>query len=793
MIYLNNNTEVQEIFIPKQEITAPANPKPTYENGFEEGKKVGYNEGREYQKDQLLNLYVTENGEYEREDGWGVVTVDVPTEGSDCSEAYDKGFEDGYNQGQAECPEGGDCNLGEGEIFLTTNDVGTYEMYASDEGYDGWSKFIVTLEGGGAIYVHKASVLLDFFNNGGNIDYGAYYYVGGEITEIQEVSTQYGNATYTLDNGFKVYRGKWIDGNGFDSEDQIKVGAYIVVYGVIGNYNGTLQFNAGSQVIAYQECEGGEGNCDDAYNQGYQDGYNQGQNDCPSEGGCNLEDKWVTPSMDERDGNGLIVINPSAGYDGMSRTVIDPQTIYNEGVEAGKTEGGEGGDCNLGILDLTLTDPYTVVKDASEDGYDGYNQVIVRPDNIIAQERENAINEFKNQMQEITITENGTYSIDDTELVKSIAFDGNSYFDTGIVPTENIKIEVCVKVTDGNDSGMGGIIIGGGIDPVDYQNYYGTENRGIAIGMGGGAIYGVWGATRSYNNPYEYEKTTTVVLQKTDDSWGWEGEKGSFGASTLYIGGYNMNGEEVEEKFTQSIVYIKIWTNRNDDTTLITYVPYVTGNFDANGVELQRLGDGITTYVEENVNIYPYGFKRVEVNVPSYETAIRNFYWCPVIVEDTGFGERAKSFTLATDAIMLDTDRNNLNPQTQMLYIPRSDNQNTIMTTKEVTAIGNFPFEGSDAPYVGKIKIEGGVTTFGCENVDMSGLYALELGESINSIVLRNCNTRNLNKIIVHSNLNCDIYFTYTAAEGVVYINENNPFRATWENALGSGWTIEYL
>lgn len=359
MIYLNNNTEVQDIFIPKQEITAPANPKPTYENGFEDGREVGFNEGREYQKKQLLNLYVTENGQYEREDGWGVVTVDVPTEGGgDCSEAYDKGFEDGYNQGQAECPEGGGCNLGEGEIFLTTNDAGTYELYASDDGYDGWSKFIVTLVGGGAIKVHKASDLLDTFNNGGNIDYGAYYYVGGEITEIQEVNTQDGNATYVLDNGLKIYRGKWFDGDGFSREDQIKVGAYIVVYGIIQDYRGELQFKAGSQVIAYQECEGGE------------------------IVSCNLEDKWVTPSMDERDGNGLIVVSPSEGYDGLSRTVIDPQTIYNEGVSAGKAEGS---DLIIGTGDIYLTanergQRFEVLP--SEFEYDAFDKFIVELENF---------------------------------------------------------------------------------------------------------------------------------------------------------------------------------------------------------------------------------------------------------------------------------------------------------------------------------------------------------------------------------------------------------------------------
>ena len=224
------------------------------------------------------------------------------------------------------------------------------------------------------------------------------------------------------------------------------------------------------------------------------------------------------------------------------------------------------------------------------------------------------INIQKAKLESINITENGTYSIDDQETIRSIAFDGYSYFNTGIFPTENIKIEACIKITNGNDSSFGGIIIGGGIGKLGES----TENRGIAIGMNGGGIYGIWGAIKSRNKPYkiEGEGTTTVVLQKTDDSWVWDGEKGSFGASGLYIGGYNSNDIAVEKRFLQSIVYIKIWTDRNDDSTLITYTPKPNGNFDANGVELKRLGDGTTTYVKENVIKYPYGFKRVEVNVP---------------------------------------------------------------------------------------------------------------------------------------------------------------------------------
>ena len=272
-------------------------------NIFYNGVEAGYNQGKidgiEEQKSKLESINITENGTYTKEDGYNHIEVNVPTEGSS-------------------------CNLGEGEFVYGTSDVGRYELNASDDGYDGWSKIYLEIEGG-AIKVHRAADLLDSFNNnnGAGLDYGRNYYVGGEITEIQEVSTQYGNATYILDNGFKIYRGKWFEGNSFNSEDQIKVGAYIVVYGVLAEYKGTLQLNKNSQVIAYQECTGGEIIS------------------------CNLEDKWVTPSMADRDGNNLIVVSPSEGYDGLSRTVIDPQTIYNEGVEAGRAEGGEGGSCNL--------------------------------------------------------------------------------------------------------------------------------------------------------------------------------------------------------------------------------------------------------------------------------------------------------------------------------------------------------------------------------------------------------------------------------------------------------------
>jgi hypothetical protein len=100
MIYLNNNTDKQTIFIPRSSVSG----KETIEvvKGYEEGFNEGYNEGQETQKDKLLNLYVTENGVYNREDGYGTITVDVLATGGGLTdeekENINTAFEDLYNK-----------------------------------------------------------------------------------------------------------------------------------------------------------------------------------------------------------------------------------------------------------------------------------------------------------------------------------------------------------------------------------------------------------------------------------------------------------------------------------------------------------------------------------------------------------------------------------------------------------------------------------------------------------------------------------------------------------------------
>ena len=82
---------------------------------------------------------------------------------------------------------------------------------------------------------------LELINAGEGLD--AKVYVKGQITRIKEVSASFGNATYdisddaTAANKLTVYRGYFYDNKHFTSNDQIKDGDVVVVYGKLVNYN----------------------------------------------------------------------------------------------------------------------------------------------------------------------------------------------------------------------------------------------------------------------------------------------------------------------------------------------------------------------------------------------------------------------------------------------------------------------------------------------------------------------------------------------------------------------------
>lgn len=81
----------------------------------------------------------------------------------------------------------------------------------------------------------------------------AKVYVKGTISKVDEVSTEYGNATYYITDGtneLEVYRGFGLGGGKFTSEDDIQDGDEVIVYGKLVDYKGTPEFTTGSEIYS---------------------------------------------------------------------------------------------------------------------------------------------------------------------------------------------------------------------------------------------------------------------------------------------------------------------------------------------------------------------------------------------------------------------------------------------------------------------------------------------------------------------------------------------------------------
>lgn len=80
-------------------------------------------------------------------------------------------------------------------------------------------------------------------------------YAKGVISSINEVNTQYGNATYNIKDAetefeVTVYRGKYTNGADFTSADQIAIGDEVVVKGKVKDHQGTKEFDTGNQIVS---------------------------------------------------------------------------------------------------------------------------------------------------------------------------------------------------------------------------------------------------------------------------------------------------------------------------------------------------------------------------------------------------------------------------------------------------------------------------------------------------------------------------------------------------------------
>lgn len=224
MIYLQNNKNiVQRIFIPREAV----NGKEMIEvvKGYEEGVADGILQGVKSQKDKLQNIYITDNGEYHREDGFGQITVDVQhtisLENKDLTVSTNGEYEivpsDGFDGLErvnltVDVPqEGGGCNLVNGTLnFPTGENFTTYN--ASDYGYDGFESLGINTQAHNEwkdcktiVDLRKSDSLWDLeieTNENFSYDFNAYY---GPALYADKFAWYFWNIIPTIDTDIEMW------------------------------------------------------------------------------------------------------------------------------------------------------------------------------------------------------------------------------------------------------------------------------------------------------------------------------------------------------------------------------------------------------------------------------------------------------------------------------------------------------------------------------------------------------------------------------------------------------------
>lgn len=96
--------------------------------------------------------------------------------------------------------------------------------------------------------------------NGSDASAKSSVYVQGKISKIDYINTDAGKgyATYWISadgttNGdqLEIYQGKYVDNVDFKSQDDIKVGDFVVVLGDLTKYNSTYEFVAGNYIVTH--------------------------------------------------------------------------------------------------------------------------------------------------------------------------------------------------------------------------------------------------------------------------------------------------------------------------------------------------------------------------------------------------------------------------------------------------------------------------------------------------------------------------------------------------------------
>ena len=179
------------------------NCKECYDEGYKDGLSAtfeeGFESGRTYQKSLLISTVITENGTYEREDGYLNITVAVDVDKyfnsgytSGYTDGYEEGYSEGYDDGLIDCgkdyDEGYDDGYSDGFVSgYSSGYTDGYEDGLEDCGKDYEEGFEDGFESGytSGLTVGYDSGYTKGYEDGLNDCSGTTYYIDTDVDEVE--------------------------------------------------------------------------------------------------------------------------------------------------------------------------------------------------------------------------------------------------------------------------------------------------------------------------------------------------------------------------------------------------------------------------------------------------------------------------------------------------------------------------------------------------------------------------------------------------------------------------------
>ena len=726
--------------------------------------------------ENLTELYVSENGVYEG--AFNRVDVNVPQEGGECNigelrtnfmdygegkwwrganedgldgygyveinaseygdQKYNQGYNQGYNDGQANCGEGGDCVL----EHLEVSGNGYYEP--KGEEYD----YLIVRENSafdtGVKLVENTTIEI-FFNTGDN-DSNIPTLIGCEDGD-------WDNSTFAV---------RWFGGN-----LAVKIGTQEI----------NIPMGAEDEAMKFHKLKFGR----------YE--------------GVWLDDNYIEPFYDTE-----WILNQNTIYigamhnttNGDANGVWRPWNGYIGNVKIYGEKNGEVRDFTFTCGDFGRWGEYwaegdilpnlmgdggatlSCCKQYGDKPFDGYRSVSVNVD--VEPYKEEGRQEILNNLKSINITENGNYNIHELQNVKYLNFgqDNNVWFSTNKNITKDSEIELAFMLSNENHN----------------ENTLIATPNGFKVTFSGGGLRGIIGDKNTYNIGYyegafgvNYVKINKDGISCNENFIGWDANE--WGENLwnnltenveLFVGSDTNN---TEYNFKNALLWVKI------DGVL--YEANENLNFVADdGSTFVKVGSGEPTFNYADVNkYYGSGWREINVNVPTIQEQLRDYYYCPLVMESAGFGELAKSwdendvaFNVYSGEITKD-----------IIYLPTFGNRNEWRTKEKIRfvqridvpaeEIGTIEF-GDDVEYYTNI----------AEAHNYTNLTKIVLGSNMEYFHLGvDDRFPALNEIWDYSTteeFDVHLSLAYIKGGGTLHLKDQR-HESMWRNKLPEDWTIVYI